>query len=43
MICFVVEEKEKMKFLLGLVPTNMIKLQVVHSVAINLGGKYESH
>ncbi len=31
------------KFLLGLIPMNMIKLVIELSMGINPGGKYESH
>ena len=43
MICYDAEEKEKVKFLLGLVPMNMIKLRTELPMAIDIGGNYESH
>jgi len=43
MICCVAEDKEKTKFLLGLIPMNMIKLAIELSMTINPGGNYESH
>ena len=43
MICYDAEEKEKMKFLLGLVPMNMIKFNAELPMAIDIGGNYESH
>ena len=43
MICCGAEGKEKMKFLLGLVPMNMIKLRAELPMAIDIGGNYESH
>ena len=43
MICCAKEEKEKVKFLLGLIPMNMIKLNLELPMTINPGGNYESH
>ena len=43
MICCDAEGKEKMKFLLGLVPMNMIKLRAELPMTIDIGGNYESH
>ena len=43
MICYGEGEKEKVKFLLGLIPMNMIKLNLELPMTINPGGNYESH